>query len=132
MHYRKNTVLVATAKKRYGTLLKRKFSKHGFHVESARMPNEVLNIIKRNTIRFAVIDTELEDIEGDKVIHIIKKFQKNVRLVVTTSHNNLEKERFFRQYDLMYYAILPGELEFASDTIMKALNSDYEFNLSLQ
>jgi DNA-binding NtrC family response regulator len=115
------TILIAdsdliSAKNLEKELLKERF--RVFIVDSSR---EIISQIRKREIDFAIIDVDLKDIEGYKIVPLIKDISKNIKVIITTSKSSVELEKKCRATGIIYYAIKPLDYDIIVGAIKYAI-----------
>ena len=87
--------------------LEKELLKEGFRVFMADSSREIFSQIRKHKIDFAIIDVDLKDIEGYKIVPLIKDISKNIKVIITTSRSSAELEGKCRETGIIYYGIKP-------------------------
>ena len=128
MNTKIRTVLLADSDQESVTDLKDKLLEEGFRVYSAGSGREALSYVRKRKINIAVIDADLKDIEGYKIVPLIKDINENIAVIITTKENSVELERKCRETGIIYYAIKPLNVVQFIEVIKIALNHFEESN----
>ncbi len=84
-----NNLLIVEDDDAFSSALCRAMEKKGFHVSKSNSVASTLKTIQNSTPHFAVIDLKLSDESGLEVIPILKKCNKNIKLVVLTGYASI-------------------------------------------
>jgi DNA-binding NtrC family response regulator len=114
------TVLIADTDAESRENMKSRFSKEGFRVFSVDSGKDAIACVTKRNTDIAVIDVVLKDIEGFKIVPIIKEINKNIRVIMTTSINFVELEGKCREVGILYYAIKPLDYNILVDVVKRA------------
>ena len=123
MKEKNNTVLIADCDKESLLKLKSTLSVEGFRVFTVNSAQKILEYIRKRNIDVAIIDVNLTDIEGHKVVPLVKDINNDIKIMLTAKENSPELESKCRQTGIIYYAIKPLDYEEIFDTIKFALKN---------
>lgn len=118
----KDTVLVIDPDEGYKEELEAFLSEQGYKVKTGNTACEAIKIIQREKVCLLIMEVELEDIVGDKVIPIIKEIVPNVPIIAMTQNNSQELEAKVRKQGIFYYHLKSfglGDLTVAVENIFK-------------
>ena len=101
--------------------LEERFLKEGFRVFTADSARKALECVRKWKINFAIIDNDLKDIEGYKIIPLIKDLRPDIKVIISTLKNSHELEGKSRATGLVYYAIKPLDYDVIVDAVKYAL-----------
>lgn len=107
MKEKKYTVLLADTDIKSTTYLKEVFEAERIRVFCVASAREVLESVRKWDIDAGIIDAHLKDIEGYKIIPLIKDINKDIKIIMSTSTNSPELESRCREAGIIYYAIKP-------------------------
>jgi DNA-binding NtrC family response regulator len=93
----------------------------GYQSSRVSSGKDAIRQIRKDDIDVAIIDTRLSDMEGHKIIPIIKDISRRIRVIVTTAEHSEEMEREVRQKEVVYYAIKPGDYPLIKDAVRSAV-----------
>ena len=94
-----------------------------FSVTTAR---EVLECVRKRNINVGIIDINLKDIEGYKVVPLVKDINNDIKIILTTRKNSPKLESKCREVGIIYYAIKPFDYDEILKTIKIAIKSDFK------
>ena len=111
------TILIADSDFISAKNLEKELLKEGFRVFIVDSSREIISQIRKHKIDFAIIDVDLKDIEGYKIVPLIKDISKNIKVIITTSKSSTELEGKCRETGIIYYAIKPLDYKQILDVI---------------
>ena len=117
------TVLIADKDNMSAESLKRRLIGDGFRVFSVDSGRSTVSCVRKRNIDVAVVDVNLKDMEGYKIVPLIKDIKNNIKVIMTTSNNSIELESKCRETGIIYYAIKPCDdviLNVVSSVIIKS------------
>jgi len=123
MNNNKNTILIADSDTEQTKILKKRLSLEEFRVFIVDSGRDVVAFIRKREIDIVIIDVNLTDMEGYKIIPIIKDFDKKIKVIISTSENSLELESKCRAKGIIYYAIKPLVIEEIVKIVKDALKN---------
>jgi len=103
----KPAVLIADKDEKFLKLLKEQLLSEGFRVFSVQSGREALAFMRRRTIKAAIVDAELKDMEGYILVPLLKDLNKSMKVIMTTCKNDPELESRCRETGIIYYGIKP-------------------------
>lgn len=81
--------------------------KDGFRVFLVHSGRETISIVRRRKINVAIIDVDIKDIEGYKIVPLIRDIKGDIKFIITTSENSVELEIKCREAGIVYYSFKP-------------------------
>jgi DNA-binding NtrC family response regulator len=115
------TVLIADSDFESAKNLEKILLKEGFQVFLVDSARKVFECIRKWEINIAIIDVDLKDIEGYKIIPLIKDINEDIKVIITISKNSPELEGKCRATGIIYYAIKPLNYEEIVNVVKYAL-----------
>ncbi|MFC1477219.1 response regulator [candidate division KSB1 bacterium] len=107
MTARKNTVLIADCDEGFRNDMNEKFSDEGYRVFLADSGKDAVSCVMKREVNLAIINVDLEDIEGYKIIPMLKDINKDIKVIMTTAANSIERESKCRAAGIIFYALKP-------------------------
>ncbi len=95
----------------------------GFDVTCVASGREAINTICKCDVDVAIIDTRLSDIEGQKVVPIIKDMNRRIRIIVTTAEHSDDLETCVRRSEIVYYALKSEGFQHILEAVRTAARS---------
>ena len=126
------TVLLADIDIESTKNLEERFLKEGFRVFTADSARKALECVRKWKINFAIIDNDLKDIEGYKIVPLMKDIRPDLKVIISTLKNSHELEGKSRATGLIYYAIKPLDFDIIIDVVKYALKSYEKFCINLK
>ena len=114
------TVLIADYDMQSRYDMKERFSKEGFRVFSVDSGKDTIACITKRHIDVAIIDVALKDIEGFKIVPLIKEINNGIKVIITTSISFVELEGKCREVGILYYAVKPLDYDLMVDIVKSA------------
>lgn len=96
---------------------------NGFEVECVASGREAINTVCKCDVSVAIIDTHLSDIDGHKIVPILKDMNRKLRVVVTTAEHTDDLEACVRQSEIVYYALKSEGFQHVLDAVRTAAAS---------
>ena len=115
------TVLIADRDSKSVNNLTEKFQNERFRVFAFDSGKSVVSCIRKRNVDAAIIDVNLKDLEGYKIVPLIKDINKENKVMITTHENSSELESKCRETGIIYYDIKPLNLDDILDTVKKAV-----------
>lgn len=112
----KNRLLVVDDEEAILYAYKRLFGapRKGMRVDTAKSLKEAEDCLKKNKYKAVVTDLRLgidDDKGGFRLIHLIKKLDKNIKVILVTAYGNLEVERQSKAVGADYYFEKPVSMD---------------------
>ena len=104
----KLTVLIVE-KKEAGSVLEKNISRLGHNVLIAECYSDAMQKAVEDHCDLIVMDIDLPDWDGVKIISRIKELVGEINIVTMTDNNNREREQSVRDQRILYYAVKPLE-----------------------
>ena len=123
MNNKQFTVLIADSDSELTKILKKRLLLEDYRVFTVDSGREVVAFIRKREIDIVIIDVNLTDMEGYKIIPIIKDINKIVKVIITTSENSPELESQCREKGIIYYAIKPLVIDEILKVVKDALKN---------
>jgi len=115
------TVLIADSDPASAADLTLMLKEKGYRVFPVSSAREALQCTRKHRIDIAVLDTQLRDIKGHKIIPLMKDLDDRIQFVVTTGElSDLEKEA--RVQGIAYFGVKPLDLQEITESIEIAMN----------
>ena len=115
------SVLIADSDLESIKSLEEKFLKEGFFVVSVDSGNEAVSLVKERKIDIAIIDVNLKDIKGYKIVPLLKDINEDIKVIITTEKSSIELEGKCRETGIIYYDIKPLDNDLIVDIVKSAL-----------
>jgi len=132
MNDKKYTVLIADSDIDSVKSLEERFLTEGFRVFSVDSGRDAVSCMRKRDINIAIIDVDLKDIEGYKIVPLLKDMNKEIKVIITTYTNSIELERKCRETGIIYFGIKPLDHEQIINIVKSALKSCKELNFELK
>lgn len=116
-------VLIADAERSNIEKLRVILGERRYHLISATSGRGVMRLIREQEVDVAIIDTKLTDIQGHKLVPIIKDMNPGIRVIVTTGEHSDGMEEEVRRVGVVFYAIKPHEYPMIKDAVRTAVLS---------
>ena len=113
-------VLIVDANDEDSKNLKNIIQDEGYHIFTAATAREAVRLIRTEAVDLVIINTWLDDIEGYKVIPILKDINPRLKFIVTTDEHSDEIEETVRREEIVYYAIKPDDYDVIKDAVITA------------
>jgi DNA-binding NtrC family response regulator len=81
------------------------FRKDGHTIDSCACVSEGVYKMKQTRFDCTIIDVEQSEMKGYEAVHILKKIDPNVQVIITATENTRELEIKVREEDIFYYYI---------------------------
>jgi len=120
MNDNRYTVLIADRDIDSTRNLKERFLKEDFRVFSVDSAQKALECVRKWKIDFTVIDNNLKDIEGYKIVPLMKDIRPDIKVIISTLQNSHELEGKSRATGILYYAIKPLDYDVIIDVVKYA------------
>jgi len=127
MTKKNNTILVADINVDSMEKLKADLIDDGFRVFTVESGRNVLTCMRRRVVDIAIIDVDLKDMEGYKIIPLMKDINRDVKVVITTKSNSTELESICRAAGIIYYAIKPIDNSQLIKVVLSAIVNNKRF-----
>jgi len=122
------TILIADQNLENEDKLRIKLLNEGFRVFTVDSGRDAILYSRKRNIDIAIIDVNLNDIEGYKIIPLIKDINKNIKIIMTTSENSVSLERKCRATGIIYYAIKPLDTGLITDIVKRVIFKNKTIN----
>jgi DNA-binding NtrC family response regulator len=90
----------------------------------------VIDICEEKDVGVLIIDTSIIAGEGYEVVHILRKFNRDLRIIVTTGTPSEELEKNIRSCGIVFYAPKPVDFYWIKEIIRRSFTRDYLFRSS--
>ncbi len=90
----------------------------------------VIDICKERDVGILILDTSIIAGEGCKVVNILRKFKRDLRIIVTTGAPSEELEKEIRSCGIVFYAPKPVDFYWIKEIVRRSFTRDYLFRSS--
>ncbi len=86
-------LLMCDDEKGYVNVLANRLNKRGIDVTKTYGGGEAIQTLRRQDFDVALVDLKMEDMDGIEVLHIIKKMDPDLAVLILTGHGSVEAAR---------------------------------------
>ncbi|MBI5574307.1 MAG: response regulator [Elusimicrobia bacterium] len=101
--------------------IEKALTKNGYFVKTTTNPFEVVDILKNDDFDIAIVDLRMPDIDGMKLLEIIKKDFPEIEVLIITAHATIETAIECLKKGADDYLIKPFEIKELLMTVEKTL-----------
>lgn len=107
----KETILIADANNDDGEALRNVFAKEGYQVEVVKSGPEVIKKVQDTKVGVLIMDVELKTLKGYEVVPIVKEFEPDILVIMTSSDSSIGVAKRVRKEEIFFYCIKPIDLD---------------------
>ena len=97
--------------------LRERLDSEGYVTYYAVSAREAIEHVRKHDIDIAVLSSHLQDLEGQKMIPIMRDMEENMKFIVTSEDNSAELEREVRAQGVVCYELKPLDVDLMMDVI---------------
>ena len=95
---------------------------HGYHVETGKGLADAIEKISESPFICITMDVDLPEMKGYKAVSILKNFDPQIKIIITTKKNTKKLEAKVREQDIFYYFIK----SFDKEELKLAINNAFK------
>lgn len=118
-----HVVIMDTDTQTYGSMITQ-LKKRGYSVDHIIDPEAVFTALRGNLIDALIVCVDVYALSDDKnaVIPYVKRMNKRIPIIVTSSDDSIETASYVREYGVFYYSLKPIDTEEIVCVIENALH----------